>query len=426
MSSTIHPRGTPSYDHLLSHYYNALLPPTRPLEIHQPTTLTSVISAMTRANTLSCPIGVRSGGHLYAATSLVPDGILIDTSLLDPTISYSAEDGSISLGPGMRSLQLAEGLDKVGRFFPVGHAGSVGIGGFLLAGGQGWFMRGWGCSAEWITALEIVTAKGEVVTASAEQNQDLFYVARGSGQGFFGVVTRVFARTIQRKRIWRRTRAFDSTTREEFGRLLSWMLAANEETQKWGVDVAAITAYEQGDSGRVLMYISTTAFSDSREEAERMLAAFSTPPSPVISQKPLAERSWESLLPTPPAGREIWHCDNILSKPGVPREQLVDALFEPLCQLPTRKSTGLLFVGDTIPDEKRMAFSLPCEYYVATYAAGGGEDVRSWLKDSYAKLQDVAVGSFVADYDPGLRRAKVFCMHSRGFGGGKVDGTDSW
>jgi hypothetical protein len=420
MSSTIHARGTPGYDHLLSHYYNALLPPTRPLEIHQPTTLSSVVSAMTRANTLSCPVGVRSGGHLYAATSLVPDGILIDTSLLDPEVCYSPEDGTIDFGPGMRSLLLAESLDKLGRFFPVGHAGSVGIGGFLLAGGQGWFMRGWGCSAEWVTALEIVTAKGEVVTASAQQNEDLFYAARGSGQGFFGVVTRVFARTIPTKRTWRRTRAFDSTTREEFKKLMSWMLAANEETQKWGVDVAAITAHEEG-TGRVLMYVSTTAFSDSREEAERMLAAFSTPPSPVVSQKPLAKRSWESLLPTPPHGRETWHCDNILTKPEVPREHLVDALFEPLCQLPTKKSTGLLFVGDTIPDERRMAFSLPCVYYVATYAAGGGEDVRHWLKDTYAKLQGVAVGSFVADYDPGLRRAKVCATHF-----GESLWIDSW
>lgn len=51
-----------------------------------------------------------------------------------------------------------------GRFFPHGHSPTVAAGGFLLAGGQGFFMRGWGATCqEWIVKLEVVTAGGEVV-----------------------------------------------------------------------------------------------------------------------------------------------------------------------------------------------------------------------------------------------------------------------
>ena len=91
---------------------------------------------------------------------------------------------------------LAPYLAERGRFFVGGHCPTVGVGGFLLQGGQGWNARGWGWAAEYVEAIDVVTADGELVRADATQNSDLYWAARGAGPGFFGVVTRFHLRTL--------------------------------------------------------------------------------------------------------------------------------------------------------------------------------------------------------------------------------------
>ncbi len=81
-----------------------------------------------------------------------------------------------------------------GLVFPGGHCSTVGLGGYLLQGGQGWNSRHWGWGCENVLGVDVVTAAGELVHADAEQNADLFWAARGSGPAFFGVVTRFHLR----------------------------------------------------------------------------------------------------------------------------------------------------------------------------------------------------------------------------------------
>ncbi len=93
--------------------------------------------------------------------------------------------------------ELAPYLDARGRFFPGGHCPTVGIGGFLLQGGQGWNARGWGWAAEYVEAVDVVTADGRAgARRRATENTDLYWAARGAGPGFFGVVTRFHLRTL--------------------------------------------------------------------------------------------------------------------------------------------------------------------------------------------------------------------------------------
>jgi FAD/FMN-containing dehydrogenase len=72
---------------------------------------------------------------------------------------------------------------------PLGDTGSVGIAGLTLGGGIGWLVRKHGLTIDSLTAVEIVTADGLQLTASATENEDLFWAVRGGG-GNFGVVTR--------------------------------------------------------------------------------------------------------------------------------------------------------------------------------------------------------------------------------------------
>ena len=73
---------------------------------------------------------------------------------------------------------------------PLGHCPSVGIGGFLLQGGWGWNSRAIGPACMSIVGVDVVTAAGELIHADANENSDYWWAARGSGGGYFGVVTR--------------------------------------------------------------------------------------------------------------------------------------------------------------------------------------------------------------------------------------------
>src|SRR4051812_30746081 len=62
-----------------------------------------------------------------------------------------------------------------------------GIAGLTLGGGVGWLSRTYGLSTDNLVSVDIVTVAGQLRTASADENQDLFWAVRGGG-GNFGVV----------------------------------------------------------------------------------------------------------------------------------------------------------------------------------------------------------------------------------------------
>jgi FAD/FMN-containing dehydrogenase len=338
------PRGTEPYEALRRRYFNNRIPQTQPAEIACPRTTQDVVDAVHRASGASQNIGVRSGGHLFPCTSLVDDGLLIDTIHLNRQIEYDPNTKIISFGPACLSKELAEYLEKLGRFFPFGHSPTVAMGGFCLAGGQGWFMRGWGCTAEsWVLKFEIVTADGRVVEASSEKNQDLWWAARGSGQGFFGVVTRIWGRTIPACRgLFQSTLVFNVT--DCFEDVCKWMLDMNDKTPKYGVETAAATFYADrttpplGDTIKdrtVLMAVDAIAYADSRDEADTMLRPLLEVPTHLqdvlMSEVALVEKTWEQIFIdqenlNPMGGGERWQCDSILNNPDIPREE-VGSLF---------------------------------------------------------------------------------------------------
>ena len=93
------------------------------------------------------------------------------------------------VGPGKVASVFAAELDAQGLFFPSGHCEGICLGGYLLQGGYGWNSPMLGPACESVLGLEVVTADGDRICCDPENHPDMYWAARGSGPGFFGVVT---------------------------------------------------------------------------------------------------------------------------------------------------------------------------------------------------------------------------------------------
>ena len=132
-------------------------------------------------------ISVRGGGHNVAGNAVSDRGLMLDLSLMrgvhvDPRMRRARVQGGATWGDYNRETQL-HGLASTG-----GVVSSTGVGGLTLGGGLGWLMGKYGMAVDSLRAVELVTATGDIVHASAKEHPDLFWALRGGG-GNFGVAT---------------------------------------------------------------------------------------------------------------------------------------------------------------------------------------------------------------------------------------------
>lgn len=146
-----------------------------------------VIAAVNFARENNLLTAIRGGGHNVGGRALCDEGIVIDLSRMrsvhvDPTKSTIRIQGGATLG------DLDRETHAFGLAVPSGVVPKTGIAGLTLGGGVGWLLRKYGMSIDNLLSCQIVTADGKVLTASASENEDLFWALRGGG-GNFGVVT---------------------------------------------------------------------------------------------------------------------------------------------------------------------------------------------------------------------------------------------
>ncbi|HUG47155.1 MAG TPA: FAD-binding oxidoreductase [Candidatus Limnocylindria bacterium] len=135
-------------------------------------------------------LAVRSGGHSVAGHSTGDGVVVLDLGLLnDLEIDPSSDAAWAWAGPGVRAGDYTKAAYAVGRATSFGDTGSVGLGGLVPGGGIGWLVRKYGLTIDSLLAAEVVTADGELLSASSSDHADLFWALRGGG-GNFGVVTR--------------------------------------------------------------------------------------------------------------------------------------------------------------------------------------------------------------------------------------------
>ena len=159
----------------------------RPAVIVRCAGVADVIMAVHFARDTDLRVAIRGGGHNVAGNAMCNDGLVIDLS----------EMKCIRVDPGNRTARAEAGatwgnFDHETQAFGLATTGGIvpttGIAGLTLGGGIGYLNRKYGLSCDNLLAADVVTADGQFLVASANENADLFWALRGGG-GNFGVVT---------------------------------------------------------------------------------------------------------------------------------------------------------------------------------------------------------------------------------------------
>jgi FAD/FMN-containing dehydrogenase len=132
-------------------------------------------------------VSVRSGGHSPVGHSTNDGGMVVDLAHLDAVEVLDADRRLVRIGGGATWGQVTAALGPHGWALTAGDTTSVGVGGLTLGGGIGWLVRRHGLAIDNLVGARVVTAEGELVTASAQEHPELFWALRGGG-GNFGVV----------------------------------------------------------------------------------------------------------------------------------------------------------------------------------------------------------------------------------------------
>ncbi len=159
----------------------------RPAIIAQCAGAADVIDAVNFARQHDLRVAVRGGGHNVAGNAVCDDGIVIDLSAMNG-VRVDVAGRTVRAGGGCLLGDVDRETQAFGLAAPLGIVSLTGIAGLTLCGGLGWLRRKHGMACDALVSVDIVTADGNLVTASKDDNADLFWAVRGGG-GNFGVVT---------------------------------------------------------------------------------------------------------------------------------------------------------------------------------------------------------------------------------------------
>jgi hypothetical protein len=158
----------------------------RPAVIVMAETSDDVARAVAFARARHMKIAVQSSGHGFARAA--DDALLISLRRLDD-VDIDPQARTARIAGGAKWWPVLEQASAVGLAPLLGSTPDVGAVGYTLGGGMGWLARKHGLSIDAVRSFEIVTTDGELKTASADVDPELFWALRGGGAGGLGIVT---------------------------------------------------------------------------------------------------------------------------------------------------------------------------------------------------------------------------------------------
>ena len=283
-----------------------------------------VIAALAFARDRGLEVAVRAGGHSVAGYSLCDDGLVLDLRGMcdvdvDPEQRLARVGGGATWADVDRATQ-AHGLATTG-----GRVSTTGAAGLTMGGGSGWLERKHGLACDNLAAAELITAEGELVRASEEENRDLLWALRGGG-GNFGVVTAIELRLHP---VGPEVMAGLVLHPAERGRELLALFrdVMTSGPGELGLAFAFITAPDEAGVPEELhgepavmvagMYVGAVA---EGEDALREIREFGPPSADFF--EPTAYAEFQGSLDDPPGYRNYWTAENVADLP----DEAIDAL----------------------------------------------------------------------------------------------------
>jgi FAD/FMN-containing dehydrogenase len=370
-----------------------------------------VVAAIRYADTNGMRVGVRSGGHSWAGNHVRDGGLLLDVSGLDDcTVDPAAMTAVV--GPGKGGSVLAAELETQGLFFPTGHCKGVCIGGYLLQGGYGWNSRVLGPACESVIGVEVVTADAERIYCDADNNADLYWAARGSGPGFFGVVTAFHLRVYPRPAICGSSLYVYPI--ELADDVFSWARRISADVDR-RVELQIVTSRSVPGAGLETpgIVLASPVFADSDAQAADALALLDTCPVRdravvAVPYAPADLASWfDAVMSNYPTGYR-YATDNMWTSAAA--DDLLPGVRRIIETMPPHPSHFLWLNWGPSPARQDMAYSLEDDIYLALYTAwqnpADDEKYADWAHSNMAAMAHLASGIQLADENLGQRPAR--------------------
>jgi FAD/FMN-containing dehydrogenase len=159
----------------------------RPAVIARCATPADVADALRMARDGGLAVAVRAGGHSVAGFSVNDGGLVVDVRPMKD-IRVDPEARTVTVGAGVTWGEFDRATQEFGLATTGGRVSTTGVAGLTLGGGSGWLERSFGLSCDSLRSVDLVTADGARVTASATEEPELFWALHGGG-GNFGVAT---------------------------------------------------------------------------------------------------------------------------------------------------------------------------------------------------------------------------------------------
>ncbi len=253
----------------------------RPALVVRPSNVDDVVAAVRFGREADLELAVRGGGHSAVGHSTTDGGLVIDLGRLD-AVSVDPARRMARTGGGALLGKLDIAAQEHGLVCPVGVVGHTGVAGLTLGGGVGRLQRRFGLTIDSLRSVELVTADGRVVRASADEEPELFWGLRGAGANF-GVATSLeldlhqFAGTLHRgvhvhpatdiHELWPVFREFVATAPDAIAAIFTVALAEPAAN------------YPDAVAGRPIVVISYN-HSGAGEDVEREIAPLLMGPAP--------------------------------------------------------------------------------------------------------------------------------------------------
>lgn len=357
-----------------------------------------IVNAVKLANVLDVKISVISGGHSWPVWCVRDGAMLLDLGDYKE-IDYNEDTETVTATTSVTGGILTKALAPKGRFFPGGHCPDVGIGGFLLQGGMGWGCRGWGWACQRIQSIKVVLADGQLVTCSRTENSDLFWLARGSGPGFPGVVVNFELKTLPIKRIFKSVYVYPAN---KFKEVLSWVSKTSPSADE---DVETVVVSKRDPKTNEVNVIALLiAYKDTKEECLEQLDIFhSTKISGSIFETYGEETSITEEYKDQAANHPKEHyyrAENVFLDSESDPAEVLESTFT---TIPNENTYCLYNSLEPLVPLEDMAVTMRSNHYIVVYTIAADEKQDQingeWLSDKFDVLKKHSVGSYLGDSD---------------------------